>query len=255
MNRRKKMLLFMPIILIAISLFAIQRINIYSEENDNLIIKNGPRNEKVIAITFDDGPHPKETNQILDVLKDYDVKATFFVAGKHVEWYPEAVIRATKEGHEIGNHTFSHPDIKSISKSQLEQELLKAQNIIYDKTGKKPTLFRPPYGSYNKNIVELSKKHNYKIVLWSTLDAKDWSTTSPNKIANVILNKVTNGDILVLHDYGTIHPNPTIQALRIFIPEMKKRGYEFVTVSELINYSKDKKANEFDNTQLKDSKN
>lgn len=254
MGRKKQILLFTPIILAALVLFAIQKTNIYSQDNDNLIIKNGPRNEKIIAITFDDGPHPKETNQILDVLKEYEVKATFFVAGKHVQWYPEAVIRATKEGHEIGNHTFSHPDIKSINKTQLEQELLKTESIIYNKTGKKTTLFRPPYGSYNKNIVELSKKHNYKIVLWSTLDAKDWSTTSSNKIANVILDKVTNGDILVLHDYGTIHPNPTVQALRIFIPEMKKRGYKFVTVSELINYTENKKSNNMNDIQIKDSK-
>ena len=252
MIKKKHMILFVPLILVVISLFAVRKISIYSEENDNLIIKNGPRNEKVIAITFDDGPHPKETNQILDILKEYDVKATFFVAGKHVEWYPDAVRRAVKEGHEIGNHTFSHPDIKAISKTQLEKELLKAENIIYDKTGQKTKLFRPPYGSYNKNIVELSKKHNYKIVLWSTLDAKDWSTTSSNKIASVILDKVTNGDILVLHDYGTIHPNPTVQALRIFIPEMKQRGYKFVTVSELINYKENKK---IDNTKIKDSKN
>ena len=89
------------------------------DDKDN-IIKNNSNNSKEIALTFDDGPHPKETAKILDILKKYNAKATFFVVGKHVKWYPDSVIRASKEGHEIGNHTFTHPDISTLSNEQLK---------------------------------------------------------------------------------------------------------------------------------------
>ena len=96
--------------------------NINDEE---MFIKNGSRDKKLIALTFDDGPHPKETNQVLDVLKKYNVKATFFIAGKHANWYPEPLIRASKEGHEIGNHTFNHPDISNLSNSTIRRRNIK----------------------------------------------------------------------------------------------------------------------------------
>ena len=93
--------------------------------NDEVFIHNGSREKKLVALTFDDGPHPKETMQVLDILKKYDAKATFFIAGKHANWYPEPLITATNEGHEIGNHTFNDPDISSLSNAQIEEEIVK----------------------------------------------------------------------------------------------------------------------------------
>lgn len=200
--------------------------------DEEVFVKNGPRDKKVIALTFDDGPHPKETDQVLDVLKKYDVKATFFIAGKHANWYSKPLIRASKEGHEIGNHTFNHPDISNLSRVQLEEEIIKCEDILIKLTGKKPTLFRPPYGSYKRETLEdIAKKYNYKIILWTTVDARDWQNPGANKIADTITNNAKNGDIILLHDYAT---NNTVEALDILIPKMIENGYKFVTVSELI---------------------
>lgn len=207
--------------------------NSFGLSDDEVFIHCGSRDKKMIALTFDDGPHPKETNQVLDVLKKYDVKATFFIAGKHANWYPEPLVRASKEGHEIGNHTFTHPDITNLSSAQIEEEITKCEEILVKLTGKKPALFRPPYGSYRKeNLAQIASKYDYKIVLWSTIDARDWENPQASKIANTIIEKVKNGDIILLHDYAT---NNTVEALNILIPELQKQGYKFVTVSELIN--------------------
>ena len=135
-----------------------------SINDEEVFIKNGSRDKKLIALTFDDGPHPKETNQVLDVLNKYNVKGTFFIAGKHANWYPNPLVRASKEGHEIGNHTFNHPDITNLTNAQLEEEILKCEEILIKLTGKKPTLFRPPYGSYKQEeLASIAKKLNYKI--------------------------------------------------------------------------------------------
>lgn len=209
-----------------------QGLNIYGEEEE-VFVKNGPRDKKVIALTFDDGPHPKETDKVLDVLKKYDVKATFFIAGKHANWYPKPLIRASEEGHEIGNHTFNHPDISNLSNEQIQEEISKCEDILVKLTGKKPTLFRPPYGSYRKEaLAKIAKQNNYKIVLWTTIDARDWQNPPASKIADTIMNNAKNGDIVLLHDYAT---NNTVEALDILIPNMISKGFEFVTVSELIN--------------------
>lgn len=134
------------------------------DTNGNVLIKHGSREKKLIAITFDDGPHPKETSQVLDVLKKYNVKATFFIAGKHAKWYKEPLVRASKEGHEIGNHTFNHPDISNLSSSQIEEEIVKCEDILKEVTGKKPTLFRPPFGSYReKELIEIAKSMTIKL--------------------------------------------------------------------------------------------
>ena len=123
MRHNKKKLAFVILSLIIVLSF---KTAIYGYEEE-VFVKNGPRDKKVIALTFDDGPHPKETNQVLDVLKKYDVKATFFIAGKHANWYSKPLIRANEEGHEIGNHTFNHPDITNLSEVQLEEEIVKCE--------------------------------------------------------------------------------------------------------------------------------
>ena len=163
------------------------------DDKDN-IIKNNSNNSKEIALTFDDGPHPKETAKILDILKKYNAKATFFVVGKHVKWYPDSVIRASKEGHEIGNHTFTHPDISTLSNEQLKTEIKNCEDIIIEKTGKKPVLFRPPFGNYNERCLkELSQDLGYTVVLWSGVDAKDWRNPPASQIADKIIKNVKPG--------------------------------------------------------------
>lgn len=211
----------------------------YNKNNED-IIKNNTNENMEIAITFDDGPHPKETSKILDILKKYDAKATFFVVGKHVKWYPDSVIRASEEGHEIGNHTFTHPDISTLCEEQIKSEIKSCEDIIIEKTNKKPVLFRPPFGNYNKESLEkLSKDLGYTTVLWSGVDVKDWKNPSPNNIADEIINNVKSGDIILLHDYGTEN---TVKALDMILPKLKEKGYKFVTVSQLL----DKKGKEIE---------
>lgn len=207
--------------------------SIYADSNEEMFIKNGSRDKKVVALTFDDGPHPKETDKVLDVLQKYNIKATFFIAGKHARWYTNPLIRASKEGHEIGNHTFTHPDISNLNSAQIESEILECEKVLVEITGKKPTLFRPPFGSYRKEELEkIAKKNNYKIVLWTTVDARDWQNPPASKIASTIIDNAKNGDIILLHDYATEN---TVEALDILIPQMQSKGFKFVTVSELIN--------------------
>lgn len=226
---RKKYMTLTIIATVTLIIFSTLNISAVEEE---IFIKNGSRDKKMIALTFDDGPHPKETNEVLNVLKKYKVKATFFIAGKHANWYSKPLIRASEEGHEIGNHTFNHPDISNLNNTQLENEIIKCEETLIKLTGKKPTLFRPPYGSYKKDeLANIAKNHGYKIILWTTVDARDWQNPPANKIADTIINKAKNGDILLLHDYAT---NNTVEALDILIPEMIKKGFKFVTVSELI---------------------
>lgn len=228
MRRKKNTLL--AILAASVLLFS-QSINIYAEEEE-VFVNHGPRDKKVIALTFDDGPHPKETDKVLDVLKKYDVKATFFIAGKHANWYQKPLIRASEEGHELGNHTFTHPDISNLSSSQIQGEIKQCEDILEKLTGEKPTLFRPPYGSYRKEaLAQIAKDCGYKIILWSTLDARDWQNPPASKIASTITNNAKNGDIILLHDYAT---DNTVEALEILIPEMKSKGFEFVTVSQLL---------------------
>ena len=228
-NKRKAL----SILLATLMLFVSINHKVYAIDDEEVFIKNGPRDKKLIALTFDDGPHPKETDKVLDVLAKYNVKGTFFIAGKHANWYKEPLIRASKEGHEIGNHTFNHPDISNLSSSQIEEEIVKCEDTLVKLTGKKPTLFRPPFGSYRKADLEsIAKKRGYKIVLWTTIDARDWQNPPASKIASLITNNAKNGDIILLHDYATIN---TVEALDILIPEMQNKGFKFVTVSELLN--------------------
>ncbi|MBF8982396.1 polysaccharide deacetylase family protein [Lutibacter sp. B2] len=209
----------------------------YDKENSKEIIWNGSRDEKLVALTFDDGPHPRFTPKILDVLKEYDAKATFFMLGKHVKLYPKVVKRVAKEGHEIGNHTYTHIDVKANSSQKIQDEFKKTQEIVYEVTGKKPTLFRPPYGFYNSIVKNITSKEGCRIVLWSThQDSKDWSCPGVNKIVNTVVKKTKNGDIVILHDY-VVGESDTIEALKTILPELKKKGFKFVTVSELLEIS------------------
>ncbi|OKL36958.1 chitooligosaccharide deacetylase [Domibacillus mangrovi] len=204
----------------------------YERKGD--IIWDIPMKKKMVAITFDDGPHPIYTPQILDVLKKYDAYSTFFLLGAHMKKYPEIVNREIAEGHEIGNHTYSHPSFHNISESSLIDEIQTTQNLIDTFQLGKMKLFRPPGGALNKQIINTLTNDNYTIILWSWhQDTKDWTNQGVQKIANHVLSNVQNGDIILLHDSGG-NRTQTVQALQIILPELQKKGYTFVTVGELL---------------------
>jgi len=188
--------------------------------------------DKIIALTFDDGPHPKYTAAILDLLAKYDAKATFFIIGKNAEKYPEVVLRSYSEGHELANHTFSHPF--KVSVAELQKELRQTKEIIYSITGFSPALFRPVGGNYNDSMINAAVKDGYKVVMWSWhQDTQDWKQPGVKKITQKVLKGSKPGDVILFHDGGGDR-SQTIKALEEILPVLKKQGYTFVTISELI---------------------
>ncbi|GED71345.1 polysaccharide deacetylase family sporulation protein PdaB [Brevibacillus reuszeri] len=211
------------------------------------IVWEVPTDSKVIALTFDDGPDSVYTPQIVELLKQYHAKATFFVVGSRVKANPEVARLLAKEEHELANHTYTHPDMRRISSKKLMDEVLKTQQTIYDTTGVRPQLFRPPGGYYSESVVNVAKQAGALVIMWSWhQDTRDWSDPGVNKIVNKVLRNARNGDIVLFHDYGG-NRRQTVQALKQILPELQRRGYQFVTVSELMKgYGKIKKVGKGD---------
>lgn len=185
-----------------------------------------------IALTFDDGPHPKYTSQILDILEQYGVRATFFVVGENVSYYPEAAREIVQRGHEIGNHTYTHPRAVRMSTQDLRRELKACEDVIQSVTDSSPKLFRPPEGSWNMKVLEIAREMDYPIILWD-VDTLDWAHTPAAQITSYVLENTKGGNIILMHDYQS-GGCETMQALKMFIPELLSRGFSFVTVSELL---------------------
>ena len=188
--------------------------------------------DKKIALTFDDGPHPRITAEILGILEEYGVVATFFVIGQNVVNYPDAMHLLVNSECEIGNHTYSHENFRNMSPYEIKMEFEKCQEMLTQTYSLEVALARPPEGFCSDTLYSVSEKLGYDIILWS-IDTRDWAHTSADDIAKNVLSNVEGGDIILMHDYLSGR-NGTREALRIIIPELQKRGYEFVTVSELI---------------------
>ena len=185
-----------------------------------------------IALTFDDGPHPRYTPQILDILDEYNIKATFFVVGVNAKYYPEALELIAQRGHEIANHTYTHPHVSSIDTEKLKREVEDCESEILSLVDERTKLFRPPEGMIDESILGALNKLDYKVVLWN-IDTRDWAHTPAEKISEHVISNISDGDIILMHDYiGKNSPTP--QALRLFLPVLIERGYKFVTISELI---------------------
>ncbi len=190
--------------------------------------------ENKIALTFDDGPHPKYTLQILNILKKYNIKATFFVIGINVKNYGEALKAVKLDGHQIGNHTFTHEYINGKLPQKIYEDIKDCRDIVRDMCDVETTVFRPPGGIMSDDIYVSGSDifNGYDIIYW-TLDTMDWAHRSPNEISDYVISNVKSGDIILMHDYiGENSPTP--QALEIMLPRLIELGYEFVTVSELI---------------------
>ena len=189
--------------------------------------------EMKIALTFDDGPHPRVTNKILDVLSKYGVRATFFMVGENVKNYPDTAKRVAREGHEIGNHTYTHPHIKNMDAHELLTEMAKCDKAIKEVTGVSSVkLFRPPEGVIDSAVKAISSEKGYSIILWR-IDTRDWAGSSVYDIKSNIERNVQTGDIILMHDYISKKCH-TVEAIDVIIPMLLERGYKFVTVSELI---------------------
>ncbi len=185
-----------------------------------------------IALTFDDGPHPYYTAEILDILKEFNVKATFFFVGQNIENYPEAAEKVYFAGHEIGNHTYTHHRVRAMERGELVRELERCDDEIYRLYEYKSRLFRPPEGALDDDVESIARNMDYSIILWS-VDTRDWEGNSPAIIYQNVIKNVRSGDIILMHDYIG-RKSPTPEALRMMIPKLIEMGYSFVTVSELI---------------------
>lgn len=196
-------------------------------------------NKPIVALTFDDGPNPVYTNQILDILKEKKVTATFFMVGKHIEKYPEVAQRVYREGHEIGNHSYSHRDLMVAGKKVLLNEVCKTDKAIKTVIGLKTKLFRPPRGMISaanrKTLTELG----YVIVLW-TVSSMDWSGLAPKAITRRVKRYIRNGGIILFHDSGALLRSEggkrgnTVQALPLIIDELRRKGYEIVPLTQML---------------------
>lgn len=196
--------------------------------NSSSIVRGNP-NRKTIALTFDDGPKPGITKLLLDVLDEYGVKATFFLTGTMAERYPELVAEINSRGHVIGDHAYSHQDLTQLSHDAILNELQNTRMLIRGITNKTIRLFRPPGGAINETVVRTAAKAGFITVLW-TINVDDVTLSNAQAIAAHILSRAANGDIVLMHDATPA----TIKALPIIITGLKERGYQFVTVDEMI---------------------
>ncbi len=204
------------------------------------IIRRVITNEPLIAITFDDGPSPEFTPKILDILKGYNVQASFFVVGKHVKEYPEIVLRMYNEGHDIGNHTYDHINVPTTPAPVLSSQLMATNIEVMKVTGEHPLYVRPARGMYDARFRRLVELMGMQTVLWS-LSSQDWrGSMSPEQMINRLLSRVTPGDIILFHDSGSVlggegaSRQRTVDALPRIIEELHARGLRIAPLSRLL---------------------
>ncbi|MDR4947309.1 polysaccharide deacetylase family protein [Neobacillus cucumis] len=195
----------------------------------------GDTTEKKIALTFDDGPDSIYTPQILDILLEKGVHATFFVLGQQVKLFPELTKRIVNEGHLIANHTWSHPELPKLTTSQVVQEVESTRSEIAKVTGINSFFFRPPYGSYTAGDIRVLSEHGYRSILWS-VDTLDWSGLSAEEILAIVNRDKSPGGIILQHDFQASNGklDGTVQALPKMIDQLRGEGYQFVTVQNLL---------------------
>ncbi len=188
-------------------------------------------NKPMVALTFDDGPRSDVTGRVLNVLELYNAKATFFVLGNAAARNPQLLERMNNLGCQVGNHSYSHPNLASLSAYNIASQINSTSDVIYNAIGKYPTVVRPPYGSYNSSVLNTV---NAPLILWS-IDTLDWKHRNASRVINEVVSKVKDGDIVLMHDiYGS-----TATAVESIVPALRKKGFQMVTLDELAMY-KDK---------------
>lgn len=183
-----------------------------------------------VAMTFDDGPHPQNTPRLLDILRTRNIKATFYVIGGNVNRYPHIVRRIVAEGHEIGNHTYTHRKLTSLSDSEVRSEMRRTEDAIVNAAGVKPRTMRPPYGALlTRQRGMIFSDFTYPTIMWS-VDPNDWKRPGPSVVQSRILSGAHNGAIILAHD---LHA-PTVDAMPGTFDGLLSKGYQFITVSQLL---------------------
>lgn len=208
------------------------------------VFSQGSREEKLVALTFDDGPYPPYTGQILDILKETHTPATFFLVGQNAKAHPGLVQRMAAEGHQIGNHTYHHVDLLKLDRKDIAQEVDSTNQVISELTGKPPAVLRPPHGFRDPVVLDIMKQRNLQVVEWSVM-SRDWTNPGVEVIVERTVSKVKNGSIVLLHDGDGIESAApraqTVEAVRQLIPLLRSQGYRFVTVEEILHTTEEKK--------------
>lgn len=194
------------------------------------VFRGNPKQGKKVALTFDDGPYPIWTAEYLKVLQEYQVKATFFLVGKRVEWYPDLAKKIIAYGCEIGSHSYEHGRLTEFVEGEVQKDFQKTFDTIKKVTGQELGIFRPPYGAYNNIVVDTAQSFGQTPVNWN-VDPRDWDTNDAQAVANRVLAKVTDGAIVVMHEGR----ESTLKAIPQIIDGLHAQGFELVTVSALMN--------------------
>jgi peptidoglycan/xylan/chitin deacetylase (PgdA/CDA1 family) len=193
-----------------------------------VIFTQGDPNERAVALTFDDGPHPKTCSAILNVLRREKVRATFFPVGYRLQQYPHLLERMVAEGHEVGNHTWTHRRLTRLAPDEVRREVRQVRDLVYRRTGTAPVLMRPPGGTYDTRVLRICGEEGFEVCLWSA-NAGDWKRMPAQEVAAKVLRQAHPGAIVLMHDEFAQTP----KALARIIPELRARGYQFVTASEM----------------------
>ena len=187
--------------------------------------------DKFVALTFDDGPWPGQTDKILDVLKQQNVKATFFMLGSQARSSPALARRVAAEGHVVGSHSFSHAELTKLKPAEARDEISRGINAVAAAAGTRPVWFRPPYGAVNADVRREARGLNVKTMLWD-IDTLDWTRPGTHMLYRNAVRSTKSGQVVLMHDGGG-NRDQTIKALPIIIDDLRRRGFIFVTLDEL----------------------
>lgn len=212
------------------------RISSNNKSSGQILYSSTGRALKQVALTFDDGPDVYYTSQILDILKQNKVKATFFIIGTRAQTHPEMIRRIVREGHSIGNHTWNHSNLSKLSPERVKEEVQKTEQVLYNITGFKTAMFRPPYGAASARTTSEISSLGYNIVNWS-VDTRDWANTPVPQIMKFVKKEVYPGGIILQHCAGGKNEDlsNTVNALPQIISLLRSQDYSFVTVQDLLN--------------------
>lgn len=208
----------------------------WERKYEGVFVLSASRESRKVALTFDDVPDPRFTPQVLDVLKRKGVRASFFVVGTRARKYPDLVKRIHREGHDIGNHSYSHPDFSKMPLARVQEQILRAEAAIAAAVGFRPRLVRPPYGEIVPRQLEWAKKRGYTVVNWD-VDSSDWRQLSANQVFRNVTRAVRPGSVVLMHAGGGDGQNlsGTVAALPRIIDWLREHDYEPVALTELLN--------------------
>jgi len=202
-----------------------------AKQHPDQVFYCGPADQKMVALTFDDGPDEIITPEVLDVLREYDVKASFFFKGNKVKRYRSVVKRVQDEGHLVLSHAYSHQELDKMSADEISREITAAEDALWEVTGQKSAMLRPPFGAVNEDVIKESAQHGHTLILWS-IDTLDWSHKDRYHIARNVLDNVRNGDIILMH--SDEDKGETAAALPLIIEGLRKAGYRMVTLDQML---------------------